>query len=688
MDNRGAFQMVSMELPMTLQEILDRLNRSDVVVERLLEECRSPDKTIWEMHPELYTSFTQKLIEQGHPGRALELAREGERYLKDNSRLQYQLALAAVRGGSTQYAESLLEPLLKKVTDPNPEAEIPTDIDTKLRMDIIALKGRILKDCTRRDPTRAKESAEWYEKAAGLPGVAAMPDGGTFPMINAATMWRIAGYEAKSSELANEVLNRIASRGIIPSTSDMWLSATMGEANMLLGHTEESTKWYKAAVDMAVAQGRLGDLASLRNNYHLLMDTVKGAEALFLDEYLGSVIVFSGHMVDSPERIEKGYPHRFPNSEPLIVAVKSAIVKQLETLNAKVGYCSLGCGGDILFAEAMIERQAELHIVLPFAQHDFFRTSVDYGQDSKAWRKWRRRFDDVLEAIDKLPASNVQLATSEPYLGSEGLYAFTNQMIQGLAVMRARERVSAPKALILIDRTMSGQAGGAESFEQSWRDACHESVEIDLGPLRIQHAPIVPRLSEKIAAPAPMGSLQRPVKAMLFADVAGFSKISEWDLSRFLLEYSNYLRMLFASDIGLQAKYANSWGDGLYVVFDDASDATAFAMELVDPTFGKQPKWSEYDLGTTNPFRVGLHAGPVFELPNLFRERSEFAGQHVNRAARIEPVTVRGCAYASEPFAALLTMRCQKQFAAEAVGVHSLDKQYDRVALYRVRRSN
>ncbi len=85
---------------MTVQEILDRLNRADVAVERLLDECRSPDLSLWKQHPQLYLKFVERLIEQGHPGRALDLAREGEEHFKTDSRLQYQLALAAARGGN------------------------------------------------------------------------------------------------------------------------------------------------------------------------------------------------------------------------------------------------------------------------------------------------------------------------------------------------------------------------------------------------------------------------------------------------------------------------------------------------------------------------------------------------------------------------------------------------------------
>jgi hypothetical protein len=71
----------------------------------------------------------------------------------------------------------------------------------------------------------------------------------------------------------------------------------------------------------------------------------------------------------------------------------------------------------------------------------------------------------------------------------------------------------------------------------------------------------------------------------------------------------------------------------------------------------------------------------------MFQGRSAFSGQHVSRAARIEPATMRGCAYASEPFSALLTMEGDGQFHIENVGLHSLAKNYDRCQLYRIARS-
>ena len=559
-----------------------------------------------------------------------------------------------------------------------------SDLNVALRVDAVALQGRVLKDRSAREPALARESATWYERAAAVPRAGDLPDAATFPLINAATMWRVAGNQEKSQQIAAEVVKRIESLAEqAASKGDLWPAATLGEALLLLGRHEDSLHWYLRAVEVANSRGDLGSLASIRNNLHRLQEVGATAPPDFLDEHLGTVVVFSGHLMDSPDRQQAGKPSRFPNHPPLIEAVAAAVREQLDELNAKVGYCSLACGGDILFAEAMLDRNAELHVILPFDRNDFLRMSVDFGQPGANWRDWRMRFDQIIKRLEGISKTRIRYSTSEPYLGSNELFGFTNSMLQGLAVLRRRERCSPPTAVVLIDRSNTGEVGGTAEFLANWSASGYTGHEIDLAALRQAH-PTPESVTEPLAAPTQTGTLNRPVKAMLFADVAGFSKIPERQLPDFLTSYGGYLRTLFASEIGKPAIYANTWGDGLYVVFDKVADAGKFAGELVEPSLVPPPEWSRFGLGEITPFRVGLHAGPVFELENLFQGRSEFAGQHVNRAARIEPVTLLGCAYASEPFAALLMMEAGDQFVIETVGVHSLAKNYDRCPLFRL----
>jgi hypothetical protein len=408
------------DFPVTEQEILDRLNQPHVSAESLLEECRGPDQKLWKGNSRLYRAFTHKLLVQGYPARALDLAREGQEFLRDDFELQYLLALAARRGGNPRYARTLLASLLPQAIDPD------STLPIELRVDAVALQGSILKTLSRTSPELLVQSAEWYERAAQLPGASEMPDRGTFPMINAATVWRLAGNVERSRELAREVIRLFAANDEA-SNDPLWGPATLGEAHVLLEEHDAAARFYQQAVAVAAADNRLGELASVRANLELLRSAGVTADPETLDRHLGSVITFSGHMVDSPERMKAGHPPRFPNSAELIAAVSAAIAKVLDQVNARVGFCSLACGGDLLFAKAMLARNAELHIVLPFAQHDFLRTSVNFGQTSEAWRMWRAMFDEVMNAV---PENRVRYTTQEPYLGSNELFDFSGRVQQ------------------------------------------------------------------------------------------------------------------------------------------------------------------------------------------------------------------------------------------------------------------
>jgi tetratricopeptide (TPR) repeat protein len=661
---------------MTVDEILAKLNSPDVAADRLLDATRASDPGVWVRHPELYLAFAERLLNKGHYARVLDLAREDAPHRPDGSRLKYLFALAAARGGAARYAEGLLKPLLDKATGP----DRPADMDDALRVDVVSLQGRVLKDRSEREPGRAAEAARWYERAAELAGTADP----TFPLINAATMWRIVGDKPKSDALAARVIALVGDRAdAAADAGDLWPAATLGEAYLLLGRHEDALRWYLRAV--AVAGDNVGQISSMLNNVRRLHAVKATADPEFLNKHLGRVVVFSGHLLDSPDRLAAGAAPRFPNHPPLVEAAARAIRERLDALNAKVGLCSLGCGGDILFAEAMLDRGAELHVVLPFDESDFLRTSVNFGQSGPGWRGWVQRFHAILGPVEA--AGRLRYLTREPYLGSADLFAMTNRVLQGLAVLHARERASVPTALALIDRAGGGDAGGTADFLTSWAATGYAAEEIDLGALRAAH-PAPPAAPAAAAQPPATGALPRLVKCVLFADVAGYSGIKEWQLPAFWAAYGRFLRTLFESGPGAAAVYANTWGDGIYAVFDRAEGAASFAVELTEPSPGLPvPDWGAFGLGPASPLRVALHAGPVFEVRDVFQPRSGFTGQHVNRGARIEPITVPGCAYASEPFAALLVRESGGRFAVETVGTHSLAKDYDRCPLYRVHRA-
>jgi len=113
-------------------------------------------------------------------------------------------------------------------------------------------------------------------------------------------------------------------------------------------------------------------------------------------------------------------------------------------------------------------------------------------------------------------------------------------------------------------------------------------------------------------------------------------------------------------------------------VAHDATTLAGYALELCQAIV--QTDHARVSLPHPLTVRIALHAGPVFEEEDPLTGRANYYGAHVNRAARLEPITVPGCVYASEPFVAMLAAEqaCAQQdsFACQYVGTISLAKDF------------
>src|SRR5581483_1392776 len=286
-------------------------------------------------------------------------------------------------------------------------------------------------------------------RAAGVEGADFFPTGNAALMRflqgrAAAELGRAADADRLTAEaraLAETTRAGVAAAAAAGRT-DAWLPAADGLMLALLGRHDEAIGRFEAAGEK-MARRDLGSLSTLLGDVRLLAEVGAIEDPVRLQQHFGSAVAFSGHLIDAPGR----RPPRFPNDPGLVERVKREIRARLEAVNARFGFCSLGSGADILFAEAMLERQTdrpvELHVVLPFARDDFLRTSVTYG--SPRHESWRGRFEGVL---GRLPPDQVHFATSEPYLGSDRLYAYSNEFLQGMAAVRSAQCGIVPRALV------------------------------------------------------------------------------------------------------------------------------------------------------------------------------------------------------------------------------------------------
>jgi hypothetical protein len=105
------------------------------------------------------------------------------------------------------------------------------------------------------------------------------------------------------------------------------------------------------------------------------------------------VFLFSGHMIDAKGRETPRFP---PEKERVAANAIAAVLDEFGACDRDLGITEGACGGDLLFAEALLERGGALELRLPFNEPTFLRESVDFEKaPSPLPDRWHQRFEKV-----------------------------------------------------------------------------------------------------------------------------------------------------------------------------------------------------------------------------------------------------------------------------------------------------
>src|SRR5262249_23079087 len=146
------------------------------------------------------------------------------------------------------------------------------------------------------------QAREHWTKALELYRRAYERTGGYYPGINAATMALLLDELPRSRELAERVrahcqeeLERI--RDGTGSGDAYWLTATMAEAELILGRLEHARESYLRARDLGMKAQRFGDMGSTFNQLeHVLLPKLGLSRAELAELFpMPGVAVFAGH---------------------------------------------------------------------------------------------------------------------------------------------------------------------------------------------------------------------------------------------------------------------------------------------------------------------------------------------------------------------------------------------------------
>jgi len=398
-----------------------------------------------------------------------------------------------------------------------------------------------------------------------------------------------------------------------------------------------------AAACLAAADrvgGDLADRASTRRQLSLVCQAI-GVDVAVLDSLPVPIALhFCGHLVaDEHEAIEE-------------------IRTVLDRIGPVVAHGSLAAGADILIAEEVLRRGSELHVVLPFPMEEFIQTSV-----APQGPEWVDRFQFCLDS-----AASVTVVTAARQGDDDAAYAYCSSIAMGTALIRSRFMAGRAVQIAVWDGILSSRFAGTSVDVARW--ATSGSTQI-----------IVKVERSGTSTPArPRPGPSRTVEAILFADVKGFSALPDSQVPTFV---NDVLRPLAAVLDGVDVRQRNGWGDALFVVLDSVATAADVALRL-------QEVMANLDLevlGLPNlSLRIGVHAGPVFSLHDPVRAVTSYFGEHVNRAARIEPITPPGAVFVTGACAALLALDADSEFACEYVGRVATAKSYGEFPMYLLRR--
>ena len=586
---------------------------------------------------------------------AFDLAERGLAEHPDDVRLKHRAVLALARAGATEEASKRFRSYgLDRVRDE----------------DVAALQARIAKDRALSSTGEAQRMGA--ARAAKLYAGVFTRTGGYYPAINAATLWLVAGDRPQSLHLARTALELVARSDVV----SYYAAATEAEGELLLGRPELASEALERAARLNV--GDHGALATTRRQLRMICQILGVDEALLSPLAGPGVVHFCGHRIGAP-----GEPARFRAEGEASAA--SGIARVLEEHRIGYAFGALAGGADILWAEALLARGSELHVILPFSQQQFVAVSI-----APCGEGWTERFHTCLAA-----AADIRYGTRDTRAPDDVLFTYGGELAMGLALLRARYLDADVRQLAIWDGGPAEGSAGTAIDVATWQRAGSATTvltphgrimpadQIRLGRSAGRHEHSRPG-RERSAAPGPAAvRRERVVSAMLFGDFAGFSKLNDEQAVVFaecvLGEVAEVVRRHRE-----HVQWRNTWGDGLNLIMSDAVAAAALALELQDAIAAID--LASRELPQHLALRLGGHVGPVFPVYDPVLEAEAFTGAHVNRTARIEPVTPPGEVYVTDAFAAALVLAGEHGLTCDYVGHMSAAKGYGKLRMHRLRR--
>lgn len=574
-------------------------------------------------------------------------------------RVRMNYATALSRLGYSRDAADEIKPYVADDFQPK--------LGRKLKVDLLLHLGNILRDESHHATAAAarlqaaEKALDFYQRALALE-----PDRMEGLVSTAAALLILSPAGSPVRQQAHDKANQILqlTGKLIDSEGPHWQTTrARAVAYTVLGDTDAAEREYR---ELKAMEGvTTANLAETRFYAQFLAEALGKPRDFFKQAFPAlQLIVFAGHLPDFP-----GHPSRFPFEA--VDTVRALLAEALAGTDARIGLVNASAGADLLFIEALRARKGRVQLVLPWGQEEFRKTSVLPFDPPGQPPFWEPLFDKAIrEAATVREIGQVY----EP--GSATGWEYLMEVTAGIALYTARASRLDVQPMALWDNKPGRGTGGTESFVNFWQYDLQQKPIVVPMPVMTGRAPTIDRRRGVVRCERP--TIQQEVKSMLFADIVGYSRLTEHAIPKFVEIFLARVSVL-ASSSKHAPRSVNTWGDAVYAVFDYAKDAGLFALELTqlvqegrDEWIANGLFWEEKDSATGElvqyplNIRIGLHTGPVVLHYDPVVRRLGYTGAHVNRAARIEPVAKPGEIFASEEFAALAELSGEiNQRAAE-----------------------
>ncbi len=622
----------------------------------LLRESYPPES--FEHDENVFLAFARGAMRFGETRLALDLVSEGLAVHPESSGLLFQKAASFVQSGSAREARQILLGLAKRFPSTDYFLLLAeAHREEALKCGVETAEGR----------RHALDGARWYQDAHNRFGNQFQAG------VSASVMLFLAGEKDQAQALAKNLLVSVqVDEPLTAATQDL---ISQAEARLVLGDYQQAFDLYIQAASTEPALP-LRQLASARRLARIILN-VRGVDPDPLNAAfnLPPVLAVASGL--------EGLPRYFPADAPFLGPVCESFHRLLKDFKSvPICYLSIYSPVDLLLSEAALQSGAEVRLLLS-------------GPPEACLAQWRELFGETwANRLERLLAQPVQqAATSRHYPDNLSVAgAFNNRVLAGSAAIRAQELHLDLMACPVHGVEKSALSLPLRGFLSA---ATRAGADIRTILIPLAMAPAAPETTaekaistlalNKDAEGFRVGQMDADIKAMLFADVVKFSTLSEGQIPAFVREFLGTISQQVAASKAPPV-VVNTWGDALYLVFDEVVSAGRFALHILRTM--QEIDWPARGLPSELSLRIALHAGPVFSVIDPVTRQFSYTGGHVTQAARMEPVTAPGQVYVSGAFASLSLTECRdpRERGYEVIYVGKLEtaKRFGAEPIYRL----